>query len=120
LQVVLLDENTSSDGEGFSRGVSELNLGKLVGKRTWGGGIWLSFDNRLVDGGIASAPEIGTYNNKFGWGMGIEQIGVEPDYEVENNPRMFYDGKDVQLEKAIEILHDWLKKEPILLPERPG
>jgi len=35
--VVLIDEKTSSDGESFSRGVSELGLGKLVGTRTWGG-----------------------------------------------------------------------------------
>jgi C-terminal processing protease CtpA/Prc len=35
--VVLIDEKTSSDAEGFSRGVSELGLGKLIGTRTWGG-----------------------------------------------------------------------------------
>jgi len=52
--VVLLDEKTASDGEGFSRGFKTLNLGKLVGKRSWGGGIWLSSDNTLVDGGIAT------------------------------------------------------------------
>ena len=52
--VVLIDEKTSSDGEGVSRGISELGLGRLIGTRTWGGGIWLSSDNRLVDGGIAS------------------------------------------------------------------
>ncbi len=115
-----MDEHTSSDGEGFARGVSELKLGKLIGKRTWGGGIWLSFDNSLVDGGIVSAPEIGVYNDKFGWGIGIEQIGVEPDYEVENNPKTYYDGKDEQLEKAIEVLHAWLENEPVLLPQRPG
>jgi tricorn protease len=52
--VVLLDERTSSDGEGVSRGISELGLGRLIGTRTWGGGIWLASDNHLVDGGIAS------------------------------------------------------------------
>ena len=51
--VVLINEKTSSDGEAFARGVSELGLGKLIGTRTWGGGIWLSSDNKLVDGGIA-------------------------------------------------------------------
>ena len=52
--VVLIDEKTSSDGEGVSRGISELGLGRLIGTRTWGGGIWLSSDNHLVDGGIAT------------------------------------------------------------------
>jgi len=120
LQVVLVDEGTSSDGEGFSRGVSELGLGTLIGTRTWGGGIWLSSDNTLVDGGIASAPEIGTYNNKFGWGMGIENEGVEPDVVVDNNPREAYDGIDLQLQEAITYLQKWLKREPIVLPKRPG
>ena len=69
--VVLIDEKTSSNGEGLARAISELELGFLVGKRTWGGGIWLASDNRLVDGGIASAPEDGVYNEKWGWGMGI-------------------------------------------------
>ena len=35
--VVLIDEKTASDGEGFSRGMSELGLGRLIGTRTWGG-----------------------------------------------------------------------------------
>jgi C-terminal processing protease CtpA/Prc len=69
--VVLIDEHTSSDGEGVSRSISELGIGRLVGTRTWGGGIWLASDNKLVDGGIATAPEFAVYNDKFGWGMGI-------------------------------------------------
>jgi C-terminal processing protease CtpA/Prc len=118
--VVLIDEKTSSDGEGFSRGVSELGLGRLVGTRTWGGGIWLSSDNHLVDGGIATAPEIGTYNDNFGWGLGIEQQGVEPDVTVDNNPRVAFDGGDQQLEKAIDILAQWLQDEPIVMPKAPA
>eukprot|EP00593_Proboscia_inermis_P006984 CAMPEP_0171309768 /NCGR_PEP_ID=MMETSP0816-20121228/19961_1 /TAXON_ID=420281 /ORGANISM="Proboscia inermis, Strain CCAP1064/1" /LENGTH=292 /DNA_ID=CAMNT_0011793529 /DNA_START=90 /DNA_END=965 /DNA_ORIENTATION=+ len=106
--VVLIDEDTASDAETFSRGISELKLGRLVGTRTWGGGIWLRSDNKLVDGGIASAPELGTYNEKWGWGMGIENEGVVPDIWVDNDPRAAFDGsKDFQLEKAIEVLADW-------------
>jgi len=118
--VILIDEKTSSDGEGFSRGVSELGLGKLVGTRTWGGGIWLSSDNKLVDGGIATAPEYGTYNAKLGWGLGIEQMGVEPDIVIDNDPRETFDGKDRQLEEAITVLKNWLEGEPIVLPKNPG
>lgn len=114
---VLINEHTSSDGEAFARGVSELGLGKLVGKRTWGGGIWLSSDNRLVDGGIASAPETGTFNERLGWGLGIEQVGVKPDFEVDNNPRSAFDGEDVQLKKAVSVLKDWLESEPVSFPK---
>ncbi|KAI2510074.1 Tricorn protease C1 domain [Fragilaria crotonensis] len=118
--VVLIDEKSSSDAEGFARGVSELGLGKLVGTRTWGGGIWLASDNRLVDGGIASAPEVGTYNYDFGWGLGIEQQGVSPDVHIDNNPRLAFEGKDPQLEKAIDVLAKWLVDEPVVLPPDPG
>lgn len=117
--VVLIDEKTSSDGEGVSRGISELGLGRLIGTRTWGGGIWLASDNHLVDGGIATAPEIGTYNDHFGWGLGIEQMGVDPDIVVDNDPRQSYAGKDTQLETAIQELKEWLKAEPILTPQPP-
>ena len=106
--------------EGFSRGVSELGLGLIVGTRTWGGGIWFKSDNLLVDGGIASAPEIGTYNANFGWGLGIEQMGVEPDVVVDNNPKESFEGRDRQLERAIEVLHDLLESKPITLPNNPG
>ena len=55
----------------------------------------------LCSNSIASrkfqAPEIGIYNDNFGWGVGIEQMGVSPDIEVDNNPRTTYDGRDTQL-----------------------
>lgn len=117
--VVLIDEHTGSDAEGISRGISELGLGRLVGKRTWGGGIWLSSDNVLVDGGIATAPEIGIYNEHLDWGMGIEQHGVTPDVEVDNNPRPTFDGNDAQLEEAISMLKKWLEDEPVVFPKPP-
>jgi len=115
-----MDEKTSSDGEGFARNIKEMGMGKLIGQRTWGGGIWLSSDNRLVDGGIATAPEIGVYNDKWKWGMGVENQGVEPDFWVDNNPRESYAGKDRQLEKAVQVLKKWMIEEPIVLPKDPG
>ena len=117
--VVLVNEHTASDGEGVARGISELGLGRVVGTRTWGGGIWLSSDNGLVDGGIATAPEIGTFNAKFGYGMGIENVGIDPDVVVDNNPRTAFDGKDTQLERAIVELKEWLRDEPIVVPTPP-
>ena len=74
----------------------------------------------MVDGGIVTAPEDGTYNEKFGPGLGIEQMGVDPDIYVDNNPRTNYDGKDTQLEHAIKVLKDWLDKEPVVVPKAPA
>lgn len=118
--IVLIDEETSSDAEFLARGVSELGLGKLVGKRTWGGGIWLDSDNTLVDGGITTAPGVGVYNDFYGWGLGVESTGVMPDIEVDNNPRDTYEGRDEQLEMAISVLKEWLEKEAVVLPKNPG
>jgi C-terminal processing protease CtpA/Prc len=118
--VILQDEYTASNAEGLCRGVSELGLGRLIGKRTWGGGIWGSSTNFLVDGGIATAPQWGTFNAKFGWGGGVEMTGVSPDIEVDNDPRMAFDGKDSQLERAIVELQKWLNDEPIPEFRTPG
>lgn len=118
--VVLVDEHTSSNGEGVARGISELGLGRIIGTRTWGGGIWGSSVNNLVDGGIATAPQWGIFNDKLGWGGGVEMTGVSPDIEVDNDPRMAFDGRDLQLERAISELKAWLKKEPVPAFQTPG
>lgn len=118
--VILQDEFTASNAEGLCRGVSELGLGRLIGKRTWGGGIWGSSTNTLVDGGIATAPQWATFNEKFGWGGGVEMTGVSPDIEVDNDPRMTFEGRDSQLERAIAELEQWLKDEPIPEFKTPG
>lgn len=65
------------------------------------------------------APEIGTYNENFGWGLGIEQMGINPDIDVDNDPFQTFGGKDAQLEMAIMELKRWLELEPIVIPKPP-
>jgi len=109
--VFLVNEHTASDGEGVTKGAMELGLATVVGTRTWGGGIWLSSDNKLVDGGLGgSAPEVRTYLDS-GEDVGIENHGVSPDVIVDNDPLACYDlEKDAQLEKAIELLKEKVEK----------
>ena len=57
--VVLVNESTASDGEAFAEGFRRLGLGKVIGTRTWGGEIWLTSSNVLVDQGIVTAAEFG-------------------------------------------------------------
>jgi len=52
---------SNADGEVFAEGFRRLGLGKVIGMRTWGGEIWLSSSNVLVDNGIATAAEFGVY-----------------------------------------------------------
>ncbi len=75
--VVLCNELTASDGEAFSEGIKRLDLGEVIGTRTWGGEIWLSSSNVLVDNGIATAAEMGVYTDDGDWI--IEGHGVDPD-----------------------------------------
>lgn len=115
--VVLCNEWTASDGEAFAEGVRRLNLGKIIGTRTWGGEIWLSFNNWLVDKGIASAAEIGVYGPEGKWL--IEGHGVDPDIVVDNFPHSSYQGKDAQLDAALHYLQTKIKEEPRLVPQHP-
>ncbi len=115
--VVLCDEYTASDGEAFAEGFRRLGLGKVIGTRTWGGEIWLSSSNILVDRGIASAAETGVYGPEGEWL--IEGHGVDPDIVVDNLPHQTYQGKDAQLEAAIKHLQEKILKDPVEVPEHP-
>ncbi len=115
--VVLCDEDTASDGEAFTEGFKRLGLGKVVGTRTWGGEIWLSGDNFLVDKGIATAAESGVYGPEGKWL--IEGHGVEPDILVDNPPHATFLGEDAQLKRAVELLQEEIEKEPVTVPPPP-
>ena len=115
--VVLCDERTASDGEAFSDGVKRLDLGTVIGTRTWGGEIWLTSSNRLVDGGIATAAEFGVYGPEGDWL--VEGHGVDPDIVVDNLPHETFLGRDAQLEAAIEFLQRKIESDPILPLQRP-
>jgi tricorn protease len=121
--VVLCDEITASDGEAFSEGFRRLGLGKLIGTRTWGGEIWLSFSNWLADRGIASAAEIGVYgpvapgSPDYQWL--IEGHGVDPDMVVDNLPHDTFEGNDAQLNAALEYLSRQVHEHPNPVPPHP-
>ena len=116
--VILCDQQTSSDGEAVTEGFRRLGLGKVIGARTWGGEIWLSQDNRLVDGGIATAAETGVYGPEGKWL--IEGRGVEPDIEVDNLPYETFKGKDAQLSYAVDYLEKEIKEHPVDVPKVPA
>jgi tricorn protease len=115
--VVLCDERTGSDGEAFTEGFRRLGLGKIIGTRTWGGEIWLSMDNWLVDHGIASAAEFGVYGPEGKWL--IEGHGVDPDLVVDNLPHSTFEGEDAQLKAAIGELQEQIRLNPVTVPPRP-
>ncbi len=115
--VVLCDERTGSDGEAFAEGFRRLGLGKIIGTRTWGGEIWLTSSNRLVDRGIATAAEFGVYGPEGDWL--IEGHGVDPDIVIDNPPYETFHGRDRQLEAAIEHLQELIASDPVDVPPTP-
>jgi tricorn protease len=110
--VVLIDEQTYSDGETFAAGIKALKLAPLVGKRTAGAGVWLSDQNRLADNGMVRAAENGQFAVEDGRWL-VEGVGVIPDVEVDNLPNDTFKGGDQQLEMAIKILAKKLQDQPI-------
>ncbi|MFH1700936.1 MAG: S41 family peptidase [Candidatus Zixiibacteriota bacterium] len=115
--VVLCNEWTASDGELFCEGIRQLGIGKVIGVRTWGGEIWLSYGNRMVDRGIASAAQSGLYIDDSEWV--IEGLGFEPDIVVDNLPHETFKGKDAQLDAAIEYLKEQIRLHPVEVPKPP-
>jgi tricorn protease len=115
--VVLTDHFTASDGEAFAEGFRRLGLGKIIGTRTWGGEIWLSSSNVLVDRGIATAAETGVYSPDRQWL--IEGHGVDPDIVVDNLPHATFKGGDAQLDAAIAHLEALIASKPVPVPPPP-
>ena len=93
-------------------------LGKLVGKRTWGGLIGIYDYPVLMDGGWFTSPRVAIYSPDGEWE--VENEGVAPDIEVEQTPELVLAGHDPQLEKAVEVVLLELEAHPQLRKERPA
>jgi tricorn protease len=118
--VCLLNEFSASDGDLFPFRFKAHKLGKLIGKRSWGGVVGIRGTLPLLDGGTLNRPEFSRYDVK-GKEWIIEGYGVDPDIVIENDPAEEFAGKDAQLDRAIqEILEELKTKEVNLPPPPPG
>lgn len=115
-KVMLIDETAGSGGDFLPWMFRKFKLGKLIGKRTWGGLVGNLGFPILMDGAFISAPNVGIWT-KDGWI--VENEGVPPDIEVEQWPAEVIKGRDPQLEKAIEVIMAELKKNPPEKYKRP-
>src|SRR5207253_2436141 len=116
--VTLINEFSASDGDIFPYRFKSLGLGKLIGKRTWGGVIGIRDSLPLVDGGQFFKPEFAPYS-KEGKGWIIESHGVDPDIVVDNDPAKEFRGEDQQLDRAIQEIQEELKTKRYELPPVP-
>ena len=116
--VCLADEFSASDGDLFTYRFKKYKLGKVVGKRTWGGVIGIRGSLPLLDGGFLNKPEFSRYDVE-GKEWIIEGKGVEPDIVVDNDPALEYAGIDQQLDKAIEVILEELQTQEKEIPPLP-
>ena len=116
--VCLLNELSASDGDIFPAMFRQYKLGKLIGKRSWGGVVGINGQTPLVDGGYVTMPNSGQYN--VAGQFHIEGHGVDPDIVVDNPPLDEFNGKDAQLDRAIEEVLNEMKTRPAALPARPA
>jgi len=118
-KVMLVNNYSASDGDLFPYQFKTLKMGKLVGKRTWGGVTGIRGSLPFIDGGSLMRPEFSTYDRE-GKSFVIEGHGVDPDIEVDNDPAKEYAGEDQQLNKAIEVILEELKNWPEGWPDVPA
>ena len=98
--VVMQNERSASDAEMFPQGFKDLGLGKVVGVPTYGAVIGTG-SYTLLDGSSIRTPGSGVWTVR---GENMENFGVQPDVYVDNTPNDFVKGRDMQIEKAIEVL----------------
>ena len=115
-KVMLINETAGSGGDLLPWMFRKLKIGKLIGKRTWGGLVGILGFPVLMDGGYITAPNLAIWTDE-GWV--VENEGVPPDIEIEQTPKEVISGHDPQLEKAIEVIMEELKKNPPKTHTRP-
>jgi tricorn protease len=116
-KAMVVNEFAGSGGDALPWMFKKLKLGPVIGKRTWGGLVGIFGFPPLMDGGGVTAPNLAFYNTEKQWD--VENHGVAPDIEVEYDPALVRQGRDPQLEKAVEVLMDSLKKNPLPKHEKP-
>ena len=116
-KVMLINERAGSGGDLLPYLFKEKEIGPLVGTRTWGGLVGTWDTPRFIDGGRMVAPRGGFYNLEGEWD--VEGEGIAPDIEVIDRPKMALQGKDAQLERAVEEALKLLETEEFKIQSEP-
>jgi tricorn protease len=116
-KVMIVNQMSGSGGDALPWIFRKGGLGPLVGVRTWGGLVGIGGYPALLDGGSVTAPRWGLYGTKGEWE--VENVGIAPDVEVDQDPALVRKGHDPQLEKAVEVVLELLKANPPVKFPRP-
>ena len=116
-KTMVINEMSGSGGDALPWMFKQDKVGPLVGTRTWGGLVGIYGYPSLLDGGGVTAPRVAIYGLHGEWE--VENHGIVPDIEVENDPASVAAGHDRQLERAVEVTLEELKKNPVVIPQHP-
>lgn len=94
--VLLVNEESASASEILAGAIKDRKCGTLVGKKTYGKGVVQGW--YMIGDGTSIKITIAKYFTPSG--VCIQDVGIEPDIEVENTSSY----KDLQLERAIKLL----------------
>ena len=117
-KVMVINESAGSGGDALPYYFRLRKVGPLVGTRTWGGLVGTLGVPSTIDGGGITAPILAFYNLKGEWD--VENIGVAPDIAVENTPAEVNQGRDPQLERAVQEGLRLLEQNPVKRVPRPA
>jgi len=109
-KVMIVNQMSGSGGDALPWLFRKASLGPLVGVRTWGGLVGIGGYPPLLDGGFVTAPRWGLYGTRGEWE--VENVGIAPDIEVDQDPALVRKGGDPQLERAVAVVLDLLKTNP--------
>ncbi|MGA8599551.1 MAG: PDZ domain-containing protein [Bryobacteraceae bacterium] len=116
-KVMIVNQFAGSGGDAMPWYFRKAGLGPLVGMKTWGGLVGIGGYPRLMDGGFVMAPRWAFYGLKGNWE--VENHGIAPDVEVDQDPKLVREGHDPQLERAVEVALELLEKNPPPTFEKP-
>jgi tricorn protease len=117
-KAMLINADAGSGGDLIPWFFHHVDLGPLIGERTWGGEVGTTGYPALIDGGGVTAPSLAFFTTDGQWG--IENQGVAPDIEVEMDPKAWRQGHDPQLEKAVQVVLQDLQAHPLPKPKVPA
>ena len=115
--VAISNEQNGSDGEAFIEHFKARKLGTVVGMPSWGGLVGVLNGQTTIDNGTVQQS-----NNAFFGAEGkwlVENHGADPDVFLDNDPASRMAGKDLQLEKALEVVLKKIADEPFTFPAQP-
>jgi len=115
--VVISNENNGSDGEAFVEDFKARKLGTVVGVPSWGGLVGVLNRQTTIDNGSIEQSNNAFYGREGKWL--VENHGADPDVLIDNDPASVMGGRDAQLEKAIQVILENIKKNPFKFPSMP-